>query len=483
MAIYGFSNNENTGLIDNKGVINFNTKKAIVYAKLVNTGIINIGSNDTLSVFGEMNQSGLIFGQTGSKLSLGFSINDHIFNSGSITKDLSELEVTIGTTILKTGTVLENITTVNTISGTLQSSITLPPSFKYYFKDSKIRLNTQFEPTQLFEIEDTDIEGSGNIRINNAFNWYGGTLDVPIRINDAALVFVRENVKRPIISAPFTNTGDITLSGGIIEINTAFFKNGGTWNIDSDEDVIIDGYTSFTNQGTFSICGNQPIKLIFNVPFVNEASGIFKGQGSYIFNAGFTNEGAVAPGCSPGKLIIEDDVESLKIVEIEVEGQEEGRFDELIVNGDMKAGDLLKVIVPNGATVNGSLKIIHTTGNFTGQFAQVEIPANFALEYLSDGVLLTSNGTVGVSDQNTDNYGIAVSPTVVNSDLIMTSDRPFPVGSKIQLYDMQGVLALTQDCQKDQQQHQVSIIEIPNGVYIIKINTLPTWQKKVVVVK
>lgn len=55
---------------------------------------------------------------------------------------------------------------------------------------------------------------------------------------------------------------------------------------------------------------------------------------------GFTNEGAVAPGCSPGRLIIEDNVESLKIVEIEVEGQEEGQFDELIVNGDMKAGEL-----------------------------------------------------------------------------------------------------------------------------------------------
>lgn len=73
----------------------------------------------------------------------------------------------------------------------------------------------------------------------------------------------------------------------LFEINTAFFKNGGNWNIDSDEDVIIDGYTSFTNQGTFSICGDEPIKLIFNVPFVNEASGTFKGQGSYTFNAGF----------------------------------------------------------------------------------------------------------------------------------------------------------------------------------------------------
>lgn len=482
VSIYGYSNNENTGLIDNKGIINFNTKKAIVYAKLVNTGTINIGTNDTLSVFGEINQNGLISGLTGSKLSLGYSINDHTFNSGSVTKDLSEIEVTFGTTLLKSGAILENITSVNAISGTLQSSITLPPTFKYYFKDAKIRLNTQFEPAQLFEIEDTDIEGSGNIRINNGFNWYGGTLDVPIRINDTAVVSVRENVKRPIISSPFTNTGNITLSGGIIEINTAFFKNGGNWNIDSDEDVIIDGYTSFTNQGTFSICGDQPIKLIFNVPFVNETSGTFKGQGSYTFNAGFTNEGAVAPGCSPGRLVIEDDAESLKTVEIEVDGKEEGSYDELIVNGDMKAGDLLKVIVPNGVIVNGSLKIIHTTGSFTGQFAKVEMPANFTLEYLADGVLLSSNGTVGVSDQDNYNFGVSVSPTLVSSEINLTSVQPLPNDSQILFYDMQGELVLTQKCQKNQQQHQINTLPIPNGVYFVKINTLPYWNTKIVVV-
>jgi len=482
VSIFGYNNNENTGLIDNLGVINFNTKKAIVYAKLVNTGTINIGTNDTLSVFGVFNQNGLLTGQTGSKLSLGYSINDHTFNTGSITKDLAELEITIGTTVLKSGVILENITKVSAISGTLQTSIVLPPAFKYEFKDAKIRLNTRFEPTQLLEIEDTDIEGSGNIRINNTFNWFGGTLDVPIRINETAVVFIRENIKRPIISAPFTNTGDITLSGGIIEVNTAFFKNGGSWNIDSDEDVIIDGYTSFNNQGTFSICGDQPFQIIFNVPFINEASGTFKGQGSYTFNAGFTNEGAVAPGCSPGRLTIEDDVTSLKTIEIEVEGQRTGEFDELVINGDLTAGDWLKVIVPNGTVVNGSLKIIHTTGNFTGQFAKVDMPANFTLEYVKDGVLLSSNGTVSVSDTYTDSYGLALRPTVVQDNIILTADQPLPQGSSILVYDMQGMLVMTQDCQKAQQ-HQVNVFHIPNGVYVFKINTLPSWKQKVVVVK
>lgn len=137
--------------------------------------------------------------------------------------------------------------------------------------------------------------------------------------------------------------------------------------------------------------------------------------------------------------------------------------------------------MPTGTIVNGGLKIIHTTGNFTGQFAEVDIPANFTLEYLSDGVLLSSNGTVGVSDQDTNNYGISVSPTLVRTDVNLTSSQLLPNDSQIQMYNMQGVLVLTQNCPKDQQNHQVNLLSVPNGMYIVKINTLPSWNAKIVV--
>lgn len=482
VSLLGYNNNADESILNNKGTINLNSKLNIFSIKLENTGSLNIGGSDTLSFFGELQQKGMISGQSGSKLSLGYGSNSHTFNAGSITKNLNELEIFYGSANFKSGSILENLVTIRATSGLLQSSIIMPPAFKYLFKDSKIRLNSLFEPANVFESEDTDFEGSGNIRINGLFNWFGGILDVPIRINDNASVFIRENLTRPIISAPFTNTGNITLSGGIIEINTGFFKNSGVWNIDSDEDVIIDGYTTFNNQGIFSICGDQPIKLIFNVPFLNSASGTFKGQGSYTFNAGFINEGTVAPGCSPGRLLIEDDAEFITNVEIEVDGQEVGEFDELIVNGDMKAGNLLKVIVPNSTVINESLKIIHTTGTFTGKFAQVEMPNKYTLIYVSDGVLLSSNETVDVIDQNVDTGTISISPTVTQSYIELHTDQILPYDSNVSLFNVQGEQVLTQSWPNNEPVLQMFVDHLSNGVYIIKINTLSSWTGKIVVV-
>jgi hypothetical protein len=479
--LLGFNNNEYTGLVENNGIININSKISSIYAKFLNKGTVNVGSNDSLSFAGELQQQGVLSGQSGSKVSLSYTNTSHTFFDASVTQNFDVLEAFYGNVTFRSGTILQNLGSVVSTFSTLQTNIVLPPDFTYKFTDSKIRLNTIFEPSGPFEIVDTDIEGSGNLRINETFNWFGGTLDVPARINGTASVFVRENVKRPVISAPFTNNGQITLSGGIIEINTGFFKNVGKWNVDSDQDVIMDGFTSFTNEGIFSICAEQPIKIIFNVPFINTVSGTFKGDGSYTFNAGFINEGTVAPGCSPGRLYIEDDAESLKKVEIEVEGQEAGQFDELIINGDMLAGDLLKIIVPNGTIVNGSLKIIQTTGTFTGQYTKVEMPANYTLEYLPDGVMITSDGTVNVDDQTAEVYGIKVTPTLVQSDFVIHAEKSLPVGSDIQLYNMFGELVLTTagSTIKDQ---KIDVNHLSNGMYVVKVNNIPSWNAKIMIV-
>lgn len=480
-TLLGFNNNEYTGLVENNGIININSKTSSIYAKFINLGTVNVGSNDSLSFSGELLQQGVLSGQSGSKVSLSYTNTSHTFFDAAVTQNLEVLEAFYGNVTFRTGTILQNLGSVVSTSSTLQTNIVLPHDFTYKFKDSKIRLNTIFEPSGTFEIVDTDIEGSGNLRINETFNWFGGTLDVPARINGEASVFVRENVKRPVISSPFTNNGQITLSGGIIEINTGFFKNAGKWNVDSDQDVIMDGFTSFTNEGIFSICAEQPIKIIFNVPFINTASGTFKGDGSYTFNAGFINEGTVAPGCSPGRLYIEDDAESLKKVEIEVEGQENGQFDELIINGDMVAGDLLKIIVPNGTIVNGSLKIIHTTGTFTGQYTRVEMPVNYTLQYLPDGVMITSDGTVNVDDQAAAEYGIKVTPTLVQSDFVVQTEKSLPVGSDIQLYNMFGELVFTTATTSSGPQ-KIDVNHLANGMYIVKIQNLPSWNTKIMIV-
>ncbi len=465
----------------NNGVINLNNRLSTFSTILENLGTINIGNNGSLQFVGELRQFGTIAGQPGSKLSLFSYGGEHTFNTGAQTTGLMVLEMLFGKTNFKQGTILTDISTFVVDNGTLQAAIVLPPASNYDFKKGLIRLNTQFEPTTVLKLEDTDIEGSGNIRIGNGLNWKGGIMDVPVRIYDNAQVFIQENEDRPIISAPFTNEGNVTLSGGIIEINTGFFKNGGDWNVDSDEDVIMDGFTSFTNEGVFSICGAQPIKIAFNVPFINRPSGTFKGQGSYTFNAGFTNEGAVAPGCSPGILTIEDNLIAPAVVEIEISGGNIGQYDQLLVNGNMTAGALLNVIVPPGTSLNGSIKVIQTTGTFSGTFAQVNLPANFTLQYLPDGVLLTSDGSVDATDIHQQASALSIRPTLASTSVVITAKQAIPNDAQLEVYNLNGQLVRSAAWIQGNTEQALNVEGLVNGLYTIRLTTLPFWTGRVVV--
>lgn len=466
----------------NNGTMNINNKMTQATGLLKNLGTINIGGTTDLQISGELQHFGTIEGQPGSKLGLYSTNVEHVFNAGAQTSGLSVLETNFwGKTNFKLGTVLNNIASFVVDFGRLETSIILPPASNYLFKKAEIRLNTVFEPTTVLEVEDTKIEGSGNIRIGNGMNWNGGTIDVPIRIYENAQAFIKEKEERPTISAPFTNEGNVTLSGGIIEINTSFFKNGGNWNVDSDEDVIIDGFTSFTNEGVFSICGNQPIKIAFNVPFINKASGTFKGQGSYSFNAGFTNEGTVAPGCSPGILTVDDNLIAPATVEIEVMGSDIGQYDQLLVNGNMTAGGVLNVIVPQGASLNGSIKVIQTTGSFTGTFAQVNMPSNFTLQYLPDGLLLTSDGSVSASDLAIQDLAFTIIPTLASTRVVVTAHQTVSNDARLEVYSLDGQLIRSITWNAFEEQKEINVEDLVSGLYMVRLTTLPNWTGRVMV--
>lgn len=465
----------------NVGVFNVNSPTIGFNTVLDNRGTIQLGKDVLMEVTVKLIQSNVLNGSEGCRLSLGYSYEGHEFNAGATTSDFDIIEVfSISNLILKQGTVLNNIGTISVKDASLTAGIILPPNTNYIFENANIRLNTIFQPNTVLNMTDTDIEGSGNIRISNQLIWNGGIMDVPVKINENATAWIKEKQKRPIISAPFTNEGDITLSGGIIEINTGFFKNGGNWNVDSDEDVIIDGFTAFTNQGIFSICGEQPIKIAFNVPFINGSSGTFKGQGSYIFNAGFSNEGNLAPGCSPGKLVIEDNLEAFKALEMEIEGDGESQYDQLIVNGDMTAGKTLRLIVPDGTTVNGDLKIIQTSGSFSGTFEEVILPSNFTFRYEADGVIVSSNGTVNTNDAFKDE--ISVSPTLASTFIEVKSLSQLPANTILEIFDTHGRLRFTTSMDNLTIQN-VDVSSLNEGMYILRMNTIPAWTSKVMVIR
>ena len=252
-----------------------------------------------------------------------------------------------------------------------------------------------------------------------------------------------------------------------------------SWNVISEEDVIMDGFTAFTNEGIFSICGNQPIQMVFNVPFINKSTGTFKGEGSYTFNAGFTNEGAVAPGCSPGILSIEDNLIAPSMVEIEVEGNNSGEYDQLLVNGNMSAGAVLNILVPDGISLNGSIKVIQTTGSFTGTFAQVNMPPNFSLEYLADGVLLTSDGSVDVADLD-QQTAVLIRPSLATTRVVIVAQAVVLEDARLELFNMHGQLVRSVNWREGNDQHELQIADLPNGMYTLKLSAFPSWKGKFV---
>lgn len=465
--------------VHNNGVLNLSSSLSTFMATMENNGVINMSANHKLVISGDFAQKNALIGQSGSLLNLNYSFTGSIFYNGSQTTGLSELSVAYGKTTFQQGAILNNISNFIVDEGTLETSVVLPPAAQYLFKNSLIRLNTTFQPATVLELEDTDIEGSGNLRIGNAMNWNGGTMDVPVNIFENAQLSVQERNKRPVISAPFTNSGNTTLAGGILEINTGFFKNLGSWNVVSEEDVIMDGFTAFTNEGIFSICGNQPIQMVFNVPFINKSTGTFKGEGSYTFNAGFTNEGAVAPGCSPGILSIEDNLIAPSMVEIEVEGNNSGEYDQLLVNGNMSAGAVLNILVPDGISLNGSIKVIQTTGSFTGTFAQVNMPPNFSLEYLADGVLLTSDGSVDVADLD-QQTAVLIRPSLATTRVVIVAQAVVLEDARLELFNMHGQLVRSVNWREGNDQHELQIADLPNGMYTLKLSAFPSWKGKFV---
>ena len=480
VIVLGYSNTPMPEVnVHNNGTLNLNTGLTTFMATVENTGTINLGANQNMVVSGNFTQKNVLTGQPGSQLELSGSFNSSILYSGSQTSGLSRLSVSYGQVTFQQGAVLNNISSFTADDGTLETSVVLPPGAQYEFRNSLIRLNTLFQPSTVLELEDTDFEGSGSLRIGNAMNWNGGTMDVPVNILASAQLFVRENNKRPIISAPFTNLGNITMAGGILEINTGFFKNAGNWNVISEEDVIMDGFTAFTNEGVFSICGNQPIQMVFNVPFINKPAGTFKGEGSYTFNAGFTNDGTLAPGCSPGMLNIEDNLVAPPLVEIEVTGDNTGEYDQLLVNGNMSAGAVLNVLVPDGTTLNGSIKVIQTTGAFTGTFAQVNMPPNFTLEYLPDGVLLTSDGSVGVQDLDRQ-AGVTLSPTLATTHVSIVTRATVSENASLELYNLHGQLVRDASWSKGNNQQELNIADLPDGMYTLRLSAFPNWYGKFV---
>jgi hypothetical protein len=459
---YNFFNNGNLSVdVAGGGLLTF-------YGYLENNSNVTVAANDSLLIVGLMKQKANLTGTSSSFLHL--SSGEFLFESGSTTNNFENMYVTSTYNChFKSGAILTNLNKISLESSEAEANLILNPLTNYSFSNSTLRLTTTFEPETTLFIKDSDIEGSGNLRIKTMLDWEGGTLDIPTRIGATAEAIIRESLtKRPIISSPFTNLGKVTLNGGIIEINTSFFKNTGTWQVQSTEDVIMDGFTSFVNEGIFAICGNLPIRIVFNIPLVNVELGTFKGEGSYVFNAGYTNVGSVSPGCSPGILVIDDNFKTGISTNIEIESETAGNYDKLMVNGDLTLGGLLRVLVPTGASPNGAITVIECTGNITGTFASVEMPAGYAITYNAQSVVITTDGSVD-NQEIIEVADFQIVPTLVENVVMITRSQSASSETNLQIFDTQGRLAFERALGKDESSVTLSLGHLVSGVYLVRV--------------
>jgi hypothetical protein len=405
---------------------------------LRNEGDISIGAGDTLRWIGELQQKERLVGSAGSQLEI-YGSSGATFANGAETANFQRFYSNFSSGLrFEAGTVLNNIAAFRFENSQLESRIVLPPAADYTFQGSILRLFTAFQPTTPLLFRNSSVEGSGSVRITGLLDWQGGTFDVPLRIEEGASASIREtDDQRPIISAPFNNLGTVTLSGGIIEINTGFFKNKGTWQVQSTDDVIIDGFTPFVNDGILAICGNQPIQINFNVPFTNEENGTFKGEGTYTFNADYTNNGTVAPGCSPGLLEIDGNFQTGAGMEIEIESEAAGMHDFFRIRGDLQLGGVLRVLVPDGAAPAGPIKVIETEGQINGSFSTVLMPPGYTLSYTDQAVFVNATGAVS-TQAPTPGSGWQLRPSLASDWLRVELDEPSPADLFLQIWDAQG---------------------------------------------
>ena len=279
-----------------------------------------------------------------------------------------------------------------------------------------------------------DIIGLGDLTCNGSLQLNGGNLNMnltnTVTVNGTVLWNDGDLM---------TGTVNIT-SGGTLALNTTATKDllsatinvnlGGIMNWDNG-DINLNLLGTINNNGTINTsCNNNMLGLgtfnnnsggifaktstgttRFDV-VVTSVLGTFKGVGTYDFNNLFLNAGTIAPGLSPGIVIVTySDLDPLNYpllgtnsdLDIEImDGSGPGTgHDQIVKDNSIKLGGTLRV-TETGTVPDGSYAIvIVTSGSISGTFDNVILPPGYTLEITTSIVIVTkSSGTLPVKLAN-----------------------------------------------------------------------------------
>jgi subtilase family serine protease len=252
--------------------------------------------------------------------------------------------------------------------------------------------------------------GGSRIQIVNVLNWNGGTISVPVYVQQTGTVNLAGGTKT--IGNNFTSEGIIKLIGGNLNLNNGTLINAGTLVHQSTEDISINdmgGQSYVTNlsyPASTSIIKQGTGKLIFNIKLNN--LGLIKGVGTIEINGIVVNEGTIAPGLPIGELTLNKDpfaTNSKLNIDLQGNGTPGLGYDHLHLTTSAVLSGTLNVMESAPLTAE-SYSIISSAAGLTGNFGQVNLPTGYKLTITATEVLIQKIIlNVYYRDSDHDGYG------------------------------------------------------------------------------
>jgi hypothetical protein len=227
------------------------------------------------------------------------------------------------------------------------------------------------------------------------------------------------------------------------------------------------------NSGTINVLQNG---INFSGVLHNQTSGIIKGIGNVFLptnSNNFTNDGAFAPGASPGTLNIIGDYHSnaSSAFDIELDGLIQGtEYDLLAIQGNASFDGNVQVTLGFDADVNDEF-IISTV---SGTINTCNLPAMTTADYNGsqyefsitcrndeEMVLTVTNETLSINSIEDQQQPIVLFPNPASTTISFSDDRI----TTIQVFDINGRKVLQNDS------HAIVIQSLSKGLYIVRGST------------
>lgn len=231
-----------------------------------------------------------------------------------------------------------------------------------------------------------EITGTGSITLNGTLTWVANAIRVPVTIASGAVLDIEGATNRT-LGAAFVNNGTInwTVDADLVMSTGSSITNNATFNYvsaGSNELRQAAGTPTFSNAGTLLKSGTGTTLTITNMSSTN--TGTIQGVGTIALSGGTFNgaNGTLVPGTSAGLLTISaGTVASGTEFDIEIlnTGGAGVGHDQIAFTGGATnlAGTVLNIADDNAAPA-GIYTIMTDASGFSGSFATVNKPSNFA---------------------------------------------------------------------------------------------------------